>query len=75
MAREDYFRQHRKDRAERERRKSFLAGFQAAQDDLVKVFKRIGEGEMSGVTACEIVRTARPNVPRETLAPAPGDQP
>jgi hypothetical protein len=66
MAREEYFRQNRKERIDRERRKSFLAGFQAAQDDLLKVFKRIGESEMNGLTACEIVRTAKPDVPRET---------
>lgn len=66
MAREEYFREHRKERAAREKRKAFLAGFQAAQDDLLKVFQRIGEAEMSGVTAYEIVRTAKPDVPRAT---------
>lgn len=67
MAREEYFRKHRKDRINRERRKSFLAGFQALQEDLLKVFKRIGESEMNGLTACEIVRTAKPDVSRETF--------
>jgi hypothetical protein len=50
----------------REQRKAFLQGFHALRDDLLAMFRRIGEGEMSGYTAVEIVKTSTADVPRET---------
>jgi hypothetical protein len=56
----------RKTAKQRERTKAFLAGFKALKDDLAIAFRRIGEGQLSGYTALEIVKNSKPDVPRET---------
>jgi hypothetical protein len=59
-------RAYRKLAKDRERRKAFLQGFQALRDDLLATFRRIGEAELSGYTAVEIIKNSKADVPRET---------
>lgn len=59
-------REYRKTAKARERQRAFLRGFNALKDDLITAFRRIGEGEMSGFTALEIVKNSKPIVARET---------
>lgn len=66
MSRAAYMRDYRKESRERERKKAFVAGFQALRVNLMGQFKRIGKGEMNGFTAFEIVRNTEPDVPRGT---------
>jgi hypothetical protein len=46
--------------------KAFTAGFEALRSDLLEVFRRIGNAELNGYTALEIVKNSKPIVARET---------
>jgi len=54
-------------RRERELKTAFCRGFEALKADLTTVFLRIGRAEMNGYSAAEIVKNAKPEVPRGTL--------
>lgn len=56
----------RKTAKQRAYTKAFLLGFNTLKDDLTATFRRIGEGEMSGFTALEIVKNSKPIVARGT---------
>ena len=57
---------YRKTSKQQAHMKAFRQGFHALRDDLIATFKRIGEGEMSGWTALQIVKNSKPIVARET---------
>jgi hypothetical protein len=57
----------RKTARQRDRTKAFHAGFKALKEDLTVAFRRIGEGQLSGYTALEIVKNSKPDVSRETF--------
>jgi hypothetical protein len=59
-------RDYRKTTKYRNHYKAYLQGFQALRDDLIATFRRIGEAEMSGYTAVEIIKNSKADVPRET---------
>ena len=63
----EYMRGYRLTSKQRAHIKSFLQGYNALRDDLTATFKRIGEGEMTGYTALEIVKNSKPIVARGTL--------
>jgi hypothetical protein len=63
-----YMREFRKSNLARKLDKAFLAGFSALRADLIESFKQIGKGEMNGYTGMEIVKNARPDVPRATIS-------
>lgn len=62
-----YMRDFRKRSQRKKLERAFLAGYNALRNELEVLFRKIGKGEMNGYTACEVVKNAKPEVPRETL--------
>jgi hypothetical protein len=63
----EYEKANRKRRHQRAVDGAYRRGFEALKADLTMVFLRIGKAEMNGYSAAEIVKNAKPEVPRGTL--------
>jgi hypothetical protein len=57
---------YRKTHGERVRKTAFKAGVDELRKQLIRGFRLIGNGELSGWTAVEIVRNTKIDVPRGT---------